>query len=100
MVDSGDWLVPRFEGLVRLQKPPLFDWTAAALAELAGGHSRLTLRSVSAASALALALAVFAVGRSLGGFSAGLCSTAVLAGCALFWNRGRIGDAEMLLALL
>ena len=100
MVRSGDWLVPKLDGEPRLQKPPLFYWTAAAVAELAGGHSLWTLRSVSALAALALAAAVFAVGRSLGGWPAGFCSAVALAAMALFWVRGRIGDAEMLLALL
>jgi 4-amino-4-deoxy-L-arabinose transferase-like glycosyltransferase len=100
MVRSGDWLVPKLDGEPRLQKPPLFYWAAATVAELAGGDSRWTLRSVSAAAALALAAAVFAVGRSLGGWPAGFCSAAVLAAMALFWVRGRIGDAEMLLTLL
>jgi 4-amino-4-deoxy-L-arabinose transferase-like glycosyltransferase len=100
MVRSDDWLVPRLDGEPRLQKPPLFYWTAAVVAELAGGHSLWTLRAVSAMAALALAAAVFAVGRSLGGWPAGFCSAAVLAAMALFWVRGRIGDAEMLLTLL
>jgi len=43
---------------------------------------------------------VFAVGRSLGGFSAGFAATAVLGASTLFLQRGRIGDAEMLLALV
>ena len=100
MLRTGDWLVPRFEGQIRLQKPPLFYWAAATVANGAGGHSLLTLRSVSATSALALALAVFAVGVSLGGFAAGFWSAAALGATAIFFIRGRIGDAEMLLALL
>ena len=100
MVRSGDWLVPKLNGVPRLQKPPLFYWAAATVGELAGGSSLWTLRSVSAAAALALAAAVLAVGRSLGGWPAGFCSAAALASMALFWVRGRIGDAEVLLALL
>ena len=100
MVRSGDWLVPRLNRATRLQKPPLYYWAAATVGELAGGSSPWTVRSVSAAAALVLAGAVFAVGRSLGGWPAGFCSAAALAAMALFWVRGRIGDAEMLLALL
>src|SRR5262249_46949033 len=59
-----------------------------------------TVRCVSATAALALAAAVFAVGRSLGGFAAGFAATAALGASILYLVRGRIGDAEMLLALL
>lgn len=100
MVRSGDWLLPRLNGAPRLQKPPLFYWAGAAAAELAGGHSLWTLRSVSAVAALALAAAVFAAGRSLGDFRTGALAAAVLGATALFYDRGRTGDAEMLLALL
>ena len=100
MMRTGDWLVPHFGGQIRLQKPPLFYWAAATVASVAGEHSLLTLRSVSAASALGLALAVFAVGVSLNGFAAGFWSAAALGASAIFFIRGRVGDAEMLLALL
>ncbi len=100
MVRSGDWLVPRLDGALRLQKPPLFYWAGAAAAKLAGGHSLWTLRSVSAVMALALAASVFAVGCSLGDSRTGLLCTAMLAAMGLFYERGRTGDAEMLLALL
>src|SRR5262249_44933559 len=48
---------------------------------------------------LALAGAVFALGRSLGGFPTAWASTAALGTTALYYVRGRVGDAEMLLAL-
>ncbi len=100
MVSSGDWLVPRLNGGVRLQKPPLFYWAAAAAAELADGLSVSTLRSVSALAALALAAAVFKAGVSLGDFRTGALAAAALGASWMFYDRGRTGDAEMLLALL
>ncbi|HTO71839.1 MAG TPA: glycosyltransferase family 39 protein [Myxococcota bacterium] len=100
MVRSGDWLVPRLDGEPRLQKPPLFYWAGAVSATLGGGANLTTLRCVSGLAALALALAVWLAGRAWGGDrGADLCVLA-LAACALFWVRGRVGDAEMLLALL
>jgi 4-amino-4-deoxy-L-arabinose transferase-like glycosyltransferase len=100
MVRSGDWLLPRLNGALRLQKPPLFYWAGALAAELAGGPSLWSLRSVSAACALALAACLFAVGRSLADFRTGMLATGALGASVLFYDRGRIGDAEMLLALL
>jgi len=100
MVRSGDWLVPRLDGEPRLQKPPLFYWAGALSAELAGGPSLATLRSVSALAALLLAAAVWRVGRELGGDRCADACAFALAACAFYFVRGRVGDAEMLLALL
>ena len=36
MALTGDWLVPRFCQVERLNKPPLFYWVAAAAMRLAG----------------------------------------------------------------
>ena len=98
MVRSGDWLVPRLDGAPRLQKPPLFYWAGAVAAEL-GGTNLWTLRGVSGLAALALAAAVWRAGRELGDERTGDVCTFALAGSALFFVRGRVGDAEMLLAL-
>jgi 4-amino-4-deoxy-L-arabinose transferase-like glycosyltransferase len=98
MVRSGDWLVPRLDGAPRLQKPPLFYWAGAAAAEL-GGANLWTLRGVSGLAALALAAAVWQAGRALGDERTGNLCALMLAACALFFVRGRVGDAEMLLAL-
>jgi 4-amino-4-deoxy-L-arabinose transferase-like glycosyltransferase len=100
MVRSGDWLVPRFEGAPRLQKPPLYYWAGAAVAELTGAPVLRALRWVSGVAALALAAAVFAVGASFSGFPTAFASAAALGATLLFHQRGRIGDAEMLLALV
>ena len=100
MVRSGDWLVPRLDGVLRLQKPPLFYWAGAVSAELTGGPSLWSLRAVSALCGLALAGLVFAVGRSLGGMRTGLIATAALGASLLFYDRARTGDAEPLLSLL
>ncbi|HTO52291.1 MAG TPA: glycosyltransferase family 39 protein [Myxococcota bacterium] len=99
MLDSGDWLVPRIDGTPRLQKPPLFYWAGAAVAEVSGARVLIALRATSVLAALALAAAVFAVGFSLGQLSGALASLLSLGATALFYLRGRTGDAEMLLAL-
>jgi hypothetical protein len=58
MVRSGDWLVPRRNGAVRLQKPPLAYWSASATAALTGRADRfLRLVSDSAPDALVRGLA-------------------------------------------
>jgi 4-amino-4-deoxy-L-arabinose transferase-like glycosyltransferase len=39
MWDSGDWIVPRLNGLPFFHKPPLFYWIAGTLYGLGGGHA-------------------------------------------------------------
>ena len=42
MVVSGDWLVPRYNGELRLQKPPLPYWLTAASYRLFGVNETAT----------------------------------------------------------
>jgi 4-amino-4-deoxy-L-arabinose transferase-like glycosyltransferase len=100
MVASGEWLVPRLGETIRLQKPPLFYWAGAVVAELSSDTGALPVRAVSAAAALALAALVLVWGRSLGGGGIGLVAAGSLAAMQQFISSGRRGDAEMLLALV
>ncbi|MGH7290864.1 MAG: ArnT family glycosyltransferase, partial [Myxococcota bacterium] len=54
MRDRGTWLVPTLGGHPRLQKPPLFPWLTAGVAQLAGGPSVAALRAISVLAGLAL----------------------------------------------
>jgi hypothetical protein len=55
MLSGGDYVVPRFAGLPRLEKPPLGYWVAAASVSLFGEMNEWTLRFPSAISAILLA---------------------------------------------
>src|SRR5262245_9058752 len=93
MVASGDWLIPHLGGVARLQKPPLYYWTATVAAELVGAPSPLALRAVSLLAGLALVALVFAyAGRVLGPDHAFACAAA-LAAMVQFWLSARLGTA-------
>ena len=100
MVESGDWLVPRLDDIIRLQKPPLFYWAGASVATFVHDTHPWSVRAVSACAALGLAAVVLAWGRSLGGPAFGLIAVGVLVAMQQITSSGRRGDAEMLLALL
>ena len=100
MVESGDWLVPRLGGTVRLQKPPLFYWAGAATAKVLGDTGPIAVRLPSAFACLALVALIMVWARSLGGAGQGLLAGAVLVAAIQLTSSGRRGDAEMLLALL
>ncbi|MEK7369721.1 MAG: hypothetical protein AABZ62_08650, partial [Planctomycetota bacterium] len=36
MIESGDWIIPRLNGIPSAQKPPFFNWAAAAFSLPAG----------------------------------------------------------------
>ena len=44
MIETGDWVVPRTQGEVRLSRPPLQNWLIAVLAVLAGEMTTWSVR--------------------------------------------------------
>ncbi|MGH9161649.1 MAG: ArnT family glycosyltransferase [Vicinamibacteraceae bacterium] len=62
MVESGDWLTPRYNYEERFQKPILYYWLAAATYTVAG-VSEAAARFPAALSGLALALLTYLCGR-------------------------------------
>jgi 4-amino-4-deoxy-L-arabinose transferase-like glycosyltransferase len=99
MIASGDWLVPRYDGAVRLNKPPLAYWAGSAMSMLLGRTSLLALRLPALAAGIGLLLVTYAWGRSVGGARLGLAAAACLAAMELAIAYGRRGVADMQLAL-
>ena len=91
MVETGDFLTPRYNYTNRFQKPVLYYW-AAALACVVGGVSEAATRLPSALCGLGLALLAWAVGRRLRGESAGR-----LAGLVLGTSLGLVTIARLAL---
>lgn len=99
MVESGDWLVPRYRGEPFFDKPALTYWLmAAAMRGL--GPTAAAGRAVSGVAALGLLVATAWLGARLVGRDAALAGTIVLASSVAFMGFGRIAMSDMLLALL
>jgi 4-amino-4-deoxy-L-arabinose transferase-like glycosyltransferase len=86
MITSGDWVTPRLDGVVYLEKPPLIYWLIAVSYKVFGVHDWAARVPVVLAS-LALcwvtaAFGIWAFGRRAG-FYAGLCA-ATCVGLFLF----------------
>ena len=64
MVESGDWLVPTFNGVPRLDKPPLSHWVVGGFYKLFG-ISLLWERLVMALAAAGSLATVYLIGRQL-----------------------------------
>jgi 4-amino-4-deoxy-L-arabinose transferase-like glycosyltransferase len=59
MVNSGNWVMPFFNGEPRLQKTPLSYWLTAAAAKAAGSVNSFVVRLPSAVLAVLSAVAIF-----------------------------------------
>lgn len=71
MLESKDWIVTRFNGLLYLEKPPLFFWLSGLTVSLAG-LSEWPIRLWSVLPALGTIILVWLIGRLLYGRRAGI----------------------------
>jgi 4-amino-4-deoxy-L-arabinose transferase-like glycosyltransferase len=98
MVESGDWLVPRYRGEPFFDKPALTYWLIAAAFE-GFGPTLAAARAVPALAALATILTTALLGRRLFGEARGLTAGLLLASTLAFTSFGRVAMSDMLLAL-
>ena len=89
------WLVPNFNGHLRLVKPPLPYWLAASLGRLTGRLDDFSARLPSALAALGTILILIALLKRQGLGGAALWAAAVLATTAGFLTLARRALGEM-----
>jgi len=97
---TGDWIVPRFGGLPRLNKPPLGYWSAAATSWLCGEDSEWTARLPFATSASLLGALIGWWGTRWYGRWAGLGAALVQLTSVYVLNFSHKAEVDMLLCLL
>jgi 4-amino-4-deoxy-L-arabinose transferase-like glycosyltransferase len=97
MVESGDYLVPRYRGEPFFDKPALTYWLMAGAFRLFGFHLAAA-RLVPVAAALVVLVATAWLGRLLFDRRTGLLGACVLATTLLFLSFGRVAMSDMLLA--
>jgi 4-amino-4-deoxy-L-arabinose transferase-like glycosyltransferase len=88
MVQTGDYLTPRLNGVKYFEKPVLFYWLEAFSIRLFG-LKEFALRLWPALFALLGCLAVYVAGRRLYGRQSGLIAAAVLASSTLYYALSR-----------
>jgi len=98
MWGTQDFVTPRVNGFVYLDKPPLLHWLTA-LSIGAFGPREFAVRLGSLVAAAAGVALVFAFGRQASGQSAGLISALVLAASVLWFAVGRVIRYDMLLTV-
>ena len=99
MVASGDYVLPRLNGVVYFEKPPLMYWALAG-ALRTFGPDEFVLRAVPALFALAGVLLTYLTARRLQGRMAGLAAAMVLGTSLLYFALARILILDMAVSVL
>lgn len=89
MVETGDWVTPRLNGIKYFEKPPLFYWVQAAQIK-AFGLGEFSGRFWTAALVLAFCLVTYLAGCKLYGRLEGTLSALMLGTCVLGFASSRI----------
>src|SRR5262249_45478491 len=98
MVRGGPWLVAHLFGRIYPDKPPLYFWATAGVAEARGGRlDEVSARLPAVVGGLASLVLTLALGEALFGARAGLPSAAVLATSGLFFWYARQGHPDQFL---
>jgi len=97
MLESGDYIVPRLNGELRLQKPPLAYWVTAFSYRLFGRVDEFTVRFPSALFAVLTVIMTYFFTRRIFNGRAALISGAVLLSTLIFLDYGRSGRIESML---
>ena len=100
IIQSGNWWYPTIGGLPWLEKPPLPWWLVAGAGSLAGNVNETVARLPSALAAIGLVMGVAVLGARHYGSGVGLLAGAIQATTAWTVFRGRLAEADILLACL
>ncbi len=98
MVASGDYVTPHLNGVVYLEKPPLFYW-GNALSFRLFGQSDVSARLFTAAVSAAGILLTYWMGAALSGWRTGLYAAIALSTSIYYYVIGRLNTLDMTLAV-
>jgi 4-amino-4-deoxy-L-arabinose transferase-like glycosyltransferase len=100
MIQTGDWVVPRQQGMIYVSRPPLGSWPIAVLAAVRGRLDVFSIRLPSLTAVLLTAVLVYGYARiyltRLGAFTAGVAYPTM----AQVLQIGRLAETEAFFALL
>lgn len=100
MVESGDYLVPQLRGLPYIDKPPLYDWCAAALFRLTGRVNFTLARLPSAISSIVAMLGIYLLGRRWFSARAGMYAALIWGTSWLAVEWGRFCQMDVMMTCL
>ena len=99
MLASGDFVLPRLDGVLYFEKPPLMYWLVAGVQRFLG-PDEFAMRSVPALFALAGVLMLYGAASHLHGRLAGLSAAFVLGTSLLYFGLARLLILDMAVSVL
>ncbi len=100
MIRTGDWLVPRVQGVPVYLRPPLQNWAIAVVGLCRGGVDAAAIRIPSAVAVLLVTLSLYVYSRSFLSRLGALSASAAFLTMGQIMELGRLGETDMLLTLL
>ena len=94
MLQTGDWIVPQFNGQPYLRKPPLVNWAIALSVKSFGVRNEWTARLPSALAMLAMALVMLETCGPWLGTNAALAAALIALTSAGLVEKGRLAEIE------
>lgn len=99
MIETGDWVVPREQGVVFPNRPPLANWAIACSMLLFGDSESLAVRFPALLATLLTTLLIYACGRSFLDRFGALVAAAGYATMGQVLQIGRHAESEPLFTL-
>ena len=100
MIDTGDWIVPRQQGQVFAERPPLGSWAMAAVGLARGQVDSVAVRLPSALATTLLAVVIYLYGRIILTRRGALAAALAYATLGQVLQIGRLGESEALFSFL
>jgi 4-amino-4-deoxy-L-arabinose transferase-like glycosyltransferase len=94
MIASGDWVVPRQQGLPFLSRPPVQNWAIALVALVRGKIDAVAIRFPSIVAILLTATLIYAYGRTFLSRLGALCAMVAFPTMGLVLQFGWLGETE------
>src|SRR5262245_15829470 len=99
MLNTGDWIVPRCQGIPLFSRPPLQNWLIAAVAAVRGDVDLVALRFPSDCAILLTVILIYGYARSMLTRLGALCAAAAYASMGQVVELGRTGETDALFTL-
>jgi 4-amino-4-deoxy-L-arabinose transferase-like glycosyltransferase len=100
MMESGDWVVPRQQGLPFLSRPPLQNWVIALLGLARGDVDVVAIRLPSVLAVLLTTLLVYGYSRTFLSRAGAMTAALAFATFGQVLEMGRLGETEALFTVL
>ena len=100
MLASGDWVVPRQQGLPFLSRPPVQNWAIALAAVVRGKVDAVAIRAPSVSAVLLTVILIYAYGRTFLSRLGAMSAMVAFPTMGLVLQFGWLGETEALYTFL